>query len=158
MIEFLHILDEYRVKCEDEGNYLEAGRAAKQLETLKKQEAKRQEKALRARQLAERQDVQIAHNMQYAEFNAAWDKYLEEYDQMAHMYIQQMTERHAVTLREFQEDLHRQVRCRFVVFALLCVFLLQVAVALGRRVCGGVERPGVGGWIFGTSTPGADTT
>ena len=30
VIEFLHILDEYRVKCEDEGNYLEAGRAAKQ--------------------------------------------------------------------------------------------------------------------------------
>jgi hypothetical protein len=76
---------------------------------LKKQEGKRQEKALRARQLAERQDVQIAHNMQYAEFNSAWDKYLEEYDQMAQMYIQQMTERHATTLREFQEDLHRQL-------------------------------------------------
>ena len=122
VIEFLHILDEYRVKCEDEGNYLEAGRAAKQLETLKKQEAKRQEKALRARQLAERQDVQIAHNMQYAEFNAAWDKYLEEYDQMAHMYIQQMTERHAVTLREFQEDLHRQVsNCRVGIIRLLPV-------------------------------------
>ena len=112
VVEFLHILDEYRVKCEDEGNYLEAGRASKQLETLKKQEGKRQEKALRARQLAERQDVQIAHNMQYAEFNAAWDKYLEEYDQMAQMYIQQMTERHATTLREFQEDLHRQLMKR----------------------------------------------
>jgi len=109
VVEFLHILDEYRVKCEDEGNYLEAGRATKQLDTLKKQEGKRQEKALRARQLAERQDVQIAHNMQYAEFNSAWDKYLEEYDQMAQMYIQQMTERHATTLREFQEDLHRQL-------------------------------------------------
>ena len=48
VIEFLHILDEYRVKCEDEGNYLEAGRASKQLETLKKQEAKRQEKALKS--------------------------------------------------------------------------------------------------------------
>ena len=43
VVEFLHILDEYRVKCEDEGNYLEAGRATKQLETLKKQEGKRQE-------------------------------------------------------------------------------------------------------------------
>lgn len=107
--EFLKILDEYRLKCEDDGNYLEAGRAAKQLETLKKQEHRRQEKALRARQIAERQDVQIAHNMQYAEFNAAWDRYLEEYDQMAQMYIQQMTERHAVMLREFQEDLHRQL-------------------------------------------------
>ena len=28
VVEFLHILDEYRVKCEDEGNYLEAGRAS----------------------------------------------------------------------------------------------------------------------------------
>ena len=51
-----------------------------QLETLRKQEEKRQQKAVRARQIAERQDVQIAHNMQYTDFNAAWDKYLEEYD------------------------------------------------------------------------------
>lgn len=72
--------------------------------------------------------------MQYAEFNAAWDKYLEEYDQMAHMYIQQMTERHAVTLREFQEDLHRQVR----------LWLLFVVVALGRGLCGAVEKRGRG--------------
>jgi hypothetical protein len=30
VIEFLRILEEYRVKCEEEGNYLEAGRAHKQ--------------------------------------------------------------------------------------------------------------------------------
>ena len=29
VIEFLRILEEYRVKCEEEGNYLEAGRAFK---------------------------------------------------------------------------------------------------------------------------------
>jgi hypothetical protein len=40
-------------------------------------------KATKARQLGEKQDVQIAHNMQFAEFNAAWDKYMQEYDQMA---------------------------------------------------------------------------
>ena len=57
MIEFLKILNEYRVKCEKEGNYMEAERATKQLETLRKQEEKRQAKSLRARQIAERQDV-----------------------------------------------------------------------------------------------------
>lgn len=106
MLEFLRILDEYRLKCENEGNYLEAARATQQLNTLRKQEERRQTKALKARQLAERQDVQLAHNMQYAEFNVAWDKYIQEYDQMAQMYIQQMQEKHAIKLREFQEKLH----------------------------------------------------
>ena len=46
----------------------------------------------------EPQDVQVAHNMQYSDFNQAWDKYMDEYDQMAQMYIQQMTEKHAVNL------------------------------------------------------------
>ena len=109
VMEFIRILDEYRIKCEEDGNYLEAGRACKQLETLRRQEEKRQSKAVKARQITERQDVQIAHNMQYAEFNAAWDRYLEEYDKMAQMYIQQMTERHAVMLREYQEGLHKEL-------------------------------------------------
>lgn len=50
------------------------------------QEERRQTKATRARQLGEKQDVQIAHNMQFAEFNAAWDKYMQEYDQMAQVW------------------------------------------------------------------------
>lgn len=109
VIEFLRILEEYRVKCEEEGNYLEAGRAHKQLAILRKQEEKRQQKAIKARQLAERQDVQLAHNMQFNEFNQAWDKYMEEYDSMAQMYIQQMTERHAVVLLEYQKQLRAEL-------------------------------------------------
>eukprot|EP00938_MAST-03A_sp_MAST-3A-sp1_P003034 g3034.t1 len=112
VIEFLKILNEYRVKCEKEGNYMEAERATKQLETLRKQEEKRQAKSLRARQIAERQDVQIAHNMQYAEFNAAWDKYMEEYDQMAQMYIQQMTDKHHAKLKEYEDELVQKVADR----------------------------------------------
>lgn len=83
VVEFLKILEEYRLKCEEEGNYLEAAKASKQVETLRKQEERRQQRAVRAKQVAERQDIQIAHNMQYAEFNAAWDKYMREYDEMA---------------------------------------------------------------------------
>ena len=108
-MEFLRILEEYRIKCEEEGDYLEAGRAYEQLDTLRKQEEKRQQKAVRARQIAERSDVQIAHNMQYSDFNKAWDRYLDEYDKMAQMYIQQMTERHAVNLLDFQRTLQTQM-------------------------------------------------
>mmetsp|Transcript_4755 Transcript_4755/g.8556 ORF Transcript_4755/g.8556 Transcript_4755/m.8556 type:complete len:301 (+) Transcript_4755:228-1130(+) len=109
VMEFLRILDEYRVKCEQENNYEEAERASKQLDNLRKQEMKRQIKALKARQISEKQDIQIAHNMQFAEFNTAWDKYMNEYDQMAQQYIKQMTERHANALREFQDSLHKQM-------------------------------------------------
>lgn len=112
VLKFLQILEQFRVQCEAEGNYLEAGRAADQLKVLRKQEERRQTKALRARQLSVKHDVQKAHNMQYAEFNKAWDKYMQEYDQMAQQYIASMSERHAQKLREFQEDLHTELTKR----------------------------------------------
>ncbi len=109
VLQFLMILEEYRIKCEEEGAYLEASRAHKQLGILRKQEEKRQQKVIQARHVSERQDVQLAHNLQYQEFNKAWDKYLEEYDAMAQMYIQQMTERHALVLLEFQKQLREEL-------------------------------------------------
>ena len=112
VLEFLRILEEYRVKCEEEGNYLEAGRAHKQLSVLRKQEEKRQQKAVKARQISERQDVQLAHNMQFSDFNGSWDKYMEEYDSMAQIYIQQMTERHAMVLLEFQKALRTELAAK----------------------------------------------
>ncbi len=112
VLEFLRILEEYRVKCEEEGNYLEAGRAHKQLSVLRKQEEKRQQKAVKARQISERQDVQLAHNMQFSDFNGSWDKYMEEYDSMAQVYIQQMTERHAMVLLEFQKALRTELAAK----------------------------------------------
>ena len=112
VLQFLMILEEYRIKCEEEGNYLEAARAHKQLGILRKQEEKRQQKVIQARHVSERQDVQLAHNLQFQEFNKAWDKYLEEYDQMAQMYIQQMTERHSLVLLEFQKELRKELAAR----------------------------------------------
>eukprot|EP00753_Platysulcus_tardus_P015058 PLAT4751.1.p1 GENE.PLAT4751.1~~PLAT4751.1.p1 ORF type:complete len:427 (+),score=234.09 PLAT4751.1:131-1411(+) len=109
VLEFLSILEQYRLKCEMDGEYMEAERASKQLALLRKQEAKRQHKALRSRQLAEKHDVLNACSLQFSQFNAAWDKYLDEYDVMAQMYIQGMTERHAVKLREFQEKLQKEI-------------------------------------------------
>lgn len=48
--------------------------------------------------------------MQFQDFNAAWNKYLEEYDRMAQMYVQQMTERHAIGLMEHQTKLQQELR------------------------------------------------
>lgn len=107
--QFLWILEEYRVKCEEEGNYLEASRAYKQLGILRQQEEKRQQKVIQARHISEKQDVQLAHNMQFSEFNKSWDRYLEEYDAMAQVYIQQMTERHALVLLEYQKQLREEL-------------------------------------------------
>jgi len=109
VLEFLQILEEYRVKCEEEGNYLEAARAHRQLGILRKQEEKRQQKAIQARQISEKQDVQLAHNLQFNEFNKSWDKYLRDYDHMAQTYIEQMTERHSIVLLEFQKELRQGI-------------------------------------------------
>jgi hypothetical protein len=109
VLQFLSILEEYRIKCEEEGNYLEAARAHKQLGVLRKQEEKRQQKVIQARHISEKQDVQLSHNMQFSDFNKQWDKYLQEYDAMAQMYIQQMTERHALVLLEFQKELREEL-------------------------------------------------
>ncbi|RHY98261.1 hypothetical protein DYB37_003584 [Aphanomyces astaci] len=109
MMEFINILEEYRAKCEEDGNYLEAQRADTQLIALRAQEAKRQSKSLKAKQIAERQDIQIAHNMQYTDFNTAWDQYMDEYDSMAQAYIRQMTDKHTADLRSFQEKLHKEL-------------------------------------------------
>ncbi|RLN89086.1 hypothetical protein BBJ28_00014663 [Nothophytophthora sp. Chile5] len=109
VMEFIAILEEYRLKCEEDGNYLEAQRADSQLTALRRQEFKRQSKSLKARQIAERQDVQIAHNMQFNDFNQAWDQYMEEYDRMAQAYVKQMTEKHAVDLAAFQDKLQQEI-------------------------------------------------
>lgn len=37
------------------------------------------------------------------------NRYMDEFDQMAQMYIQQMTERHAMALLEFQKQLRQEL-------------------------------------------------
>jgi hypothetical protein len=88
--EFLRVLGDYRVKCEKDGNYDEAERAASQFESVRKAEEVRRNKALRTRHAAEKADVLAAHARQFEEFNAAWERYLSEFDAMATLYVQQM--------------------------------------------------------------------
>lgn len=114
--EFLKILEEYRTKCEVEGNYEEAARATDQLGLLRKQEEMRRIKGVKSRHAAEKSEVGTAHNNQYNEFNQAWDRYLAEYDAMADMYVRQMQERQNEKIKEFQEKLHADLMKRPVKF------------------------------------------
>jgi hypothetical protein len=110
--EFLKVLEEYRSKCETEGNYEEAARATDQLATLRKQEEARRIRAIKSRHAQEKAAVAAAHDSQVSDFNAAWDRYLAEFDAMSALYVKQLQERQQGKLREYQEQLHQDLTKR----------------------------------------------
>ena len=68
---------EYRVKCEEGGNYVEAARAHKQFGIVRVQEVRRQQKAVQSRHNLEKEDIQSAHDKQFRDFGVAWTNYME---------------------------------------------------------------------------------
>ncbi len=107
--EFLRMLEDYRITCEQKGDYEEAAKCTEQLATIRAAEVDRRIRAMKARHVGEREETVTAHAAQFAEFSAAWERYLAEYDAMAAMYVAQMHERHGARLREFQGGLHEEV-------------------------------------------------
>jgi hypothetical protein len=76
-------LEEHRKNCEQQGKYVEAEIAKNRLEELKVHEDKRQEEALRARQISEMLGVEEAHVLELKQFNMNWDKKMSEYEERA---------------------------------------------------------------------------
>lgn len=62
---------------------MEAEIAKNRLEELKVHEDKRQEEALRARQISEMLGVEEAHVLELKQFNMNWDKKMSEYEERA---------------------------------------------------------------------------
>ena len=90
---------------------------------------------------AEREDLLVAHTDQFAEFNAAWDKYLHEFDGMASLYVMQMKVRLACAFfASFCTSRSRACRlhARFTASCLAPAFLtrrnVRVAVSPSGRV------------------------
>lgn len=115
--EFLRVLGDYRVKCEKDGNYPEAERAASQFESVRKAEENRRNRAMKTRHAGEKADVLAAHAQQFEEFNAAWERYLREFDSMASVYVQQMKERHDAAFQDFQMALHAELMAKPIKFS-----------------------------------------
>ena len=66
--DFLSILQEHKKNCEREGRYVEADVAKKRLEALRQREEKRQQDALRSRQVAQRLAVEELHIHEFQQF------------------------------------------------------------------------------------------
>lgn len=96
------MLDEYRVKCEEEGNYAEAKKASQKYEELKKKETVRQLQSVRQAQEQELQDIEEAQNSQLSEFSKAWDEYMTDYEATAYLSLEKLKEKHILEYQDFR--------------------------------------------------------
>jgi hypothetical protein len=60
VLDFLRLLEEYRRKCEDEGNYAEARKARSKFDELMKKETSRQKSNIRTAQEHELSNIETA--------------------------------------------------------------------------------------------------
>merc|ERR1712010_84244 len=105
--DFLRILEEHRAECEAQGKYVEAEIAKKRLDELQEHEANRQKESMRSRQITERLGVEEAHMMEFQQFNAIWDKKMEEFESNAKQLVDNMKKKHANELFRFKEKLQK---------------------------------------------------
>merc|ERR1712167_511228 len=110
--DFLRILEEHRVECEKNGKYVEAEIAKKRLDELREHEENRQREAMRSRQITEKLGVEEAHMMEFQQFNAIWDKKMEEFEMNAKQLIDTMRKKHANELFRFKDKLQKSMPYR----------------------------------------------
>jgi len=110
--DFLRILEEHRIECEKNGKYVEAEIAKKRLDELREHEENRQREAMRSRQITERLGVEEAHMMEFQQFNAIWDKKMEEFEMNAKELIDNMRKKHANELFRFKDKLQKNMPYR----------------------------------------------
>jgi len=60
VLDFLRLLEEYRRKCEEQGNYAEARKSRAKFEELLRKETQRQKNNIRAAQEQELQNIEAA--------------------------------------------------------------------------------------------------
>ncbi|OMJ74556.1 hypothetical protein SteCoe_26487 [Stentor coeruleus] len=100
VLDFLQLLEEYRLKCESEGNYNEAKKAQLKYDELKKKETFRQLQQMKEAQEKELHSLEDAQNTQLEDFNKAWDSYMAEYEATAYKSLEKLKEKH---IQEYQE-------------------------------------------------------
>merc|ERR1719478_648406 len=110
--DFLRILEEHRIECEKNGKYVEAEIAKKRLDELRDHEENRQREAMRSRQITERLGVEEAHMMEFQQFNAIWDKKMDEFEMNAKQLTENMRKKHANELFRFKDKLQKTMPYR----------------------------------------------
>ena len=90
VLDFLRLLEEYRRKCEEEGNYAEARKASSKFDELLKKEVARQRNNIRAAQEHELANIEAAQKAQFVEFSQAWDHYMSDYEATAYLSLEKL--------------------------------------------------------------------
>ncbi|CCI48601.1 unnamed protein product [Albugo candida] len=103
--DFLRILDEHRKTCERQGKYVEAQVAKNRLQELKFHEHTRRIEAMRSRQIADRLGVEEAHMLELYQFNEAWDRKIQEYQDNIERLEGNLKEKQQNELFAFKEKL-----------------------------------------------------
>ncbi len=90
VLDFLRLLEEYRRKCEEQGNYAEARKSRSKFEELLRKETQRQKNNIRAAQEQELQNIEAAQKAQFLEFSQAWDNYMSDYEATAYLSLEKL--------------------------------------------------------------------
>lgn len=112
VLDFLRLLEEYRRKCEEEGNYAEARKAASKFEELLKKEIARQRNNIRAAQEHELANIEAAQKAQFVEFSQAWDHYMSDYEATAYLSLEKLKEKHMLEFEQFQDKIRSELKAR----------------------------------------------
>ena len=101
VVDFLRLLEEYRRKCEAEGNYAEAKKAKLKFDELMRKETIRQKNNIRSAQEQELQNIEQAQKAQFLEFSQAWDNYMSDYEATAYLSLEKLKEKHLLEFQQF---------------------------------------------------------
>lgn len=112
VIDFLKLLDDYRKKCEKEGNFSEAKRARKKFEDLKEKETLRQQNNMRTAQEQELLTVENAQKAQFIEFSQAWDNYMSDYEATAYLSLEKLKEKHLIEIEQLREKIKNESKIK----------------------------------------------
>jgi len=102
--QFIEILDEHRIECEDEGDYEEAKATYMRLCELRRDDDSRSRDELLNRQQMEAESVEMAHDREQAYFFGVWDKRMSEFEETAEEALSKLRDKHELELSTFQEQ------------------------------------------------------
>lgn len=109
ILEYVRVLEEYRTKCEMEGNYEEAERSLLQINSVCQQEENRCVQLLHNRHVKEIEEAMTAHTLQLSEFGTKWETYLIDFDVRSIAHLEAMKLRHAEKLKEFIDNANAEL-------------------------------------------------
>lgn len=102
VVTLLSVLDEYRKRREDAGDYPAAASVKEVYAAVQLEEERRLHDAVDARQKAERAGVEEAHVMEAMEFNSAWSRNMADFERQSAEIEEQTLQRHALDFARFQ--------------------------------------------------------